>query len=337
VLTREDPIVMTILLTDDHIRSLLDPPDLVAAIEQAILDERTTPSDVPDRLNLAGAGRFLRVMPAVVPSSEVMGLKTFFGGGGTGVRYVILLMSSVTGEVLSVMDACYLTAARTAATSAVAARAMGVKAQTLGVLGTGLEAAAHVRTFALLDAPREIKVFSPNPESRARFAATMRAEYDIEVTVCSSAQEAAAGVEHLVTATNTGYGGPIACRSEWIEAGTHVSAIGSTHQELRELEATILERADILVFDADPGQIAGESGDIRDYAAQGGDLARVVALDDLLQAQVAIPGSPQDLSIFKSVGTALQDMVAADLAFRRAAELGLGTTWDDIALPKGNR
>jgi len=58
-------------------------------------------------------------MPAIVPNSDVMGLKTFFGGGGAGVRYVVLLMSIDTGEVLAVMDACYLTAARTAATSAI--------------------------------------------------------------------------------------------------------------------------------------------------------------------------------------------------------------------------
>lgn len=328
---------MTIVLDDLAVRSLLDPPGLVAAIEQAILDEAATPSDVPERMNLSGDGRFLRVMPAVVPGAGIMGLKTFFGGGGTGVRYVVILMSVATGEVLSVMDACYLTAARTAATSAVAARAMGVKAQRLGVLGTGLEAAAHVRTFAALDAPAVIKVFSPNPASRERFAATMGEEFDISITVCGSAEEAADGVEHLITATNTGYGGPIACRAEWIAAGTHVSAIGSTHQDLRELESAVLTRADVLVFDAEPGQIVGESGDIREYVEVGGTLDRVVPLDALLQSRAALPAAPEDLSIFKSVGTALQDMVAADLAHRRAAEVGLGAIWDDIAVPKGNR
>lgn len=328
---------MTTVLDDRTVRGLLDPPGLVAAIEQAILDEATTPSDVPERLNLSGDGRFLRVMPAVLPGAGVMGLKTFFGGGGTGVRYVVLLMSVETGEVLSVMDACYLTAARTAATSAVAARAMGIKAQHLGVLGTGLEAAAHVRTFAALDGPSQIKVFSPNPASRETFSLAMEEEFDISVTVCASAEEAADGVEHLITATNTGYGGPIACRAEWIGAGTHVTAIGSTHQDLRELESAVLARADVLVFDAEPSQIAGESGDIREYLESGGNLERVVQLDALLQSRAALPSAPEDLSIFKSVGTALQDMVAADLAHRRAAEAGLGAIWDEIAVPKGNR
>lgn len=328
---------MTVLLDDASVRSVLDPVTLVEAIESAIRSEAGQPSDVPERINLSGGGRFLRVMPAVVPQAGVMGLKTFFGGGEAGVRYVILLMSIETGEVLAAMDACYITAARTAATSAVAARAMGAKASVLGVLGSGLEAEAHVRTFAALGGLREVKVFSPSSSSRERFAARLSEELGLDVLVCASATEVCREVEHLVTATNTGYGGPIACESGWIPSGLHVSAIGSTHQELRELESDILRRADALVFDAEPGQIADESGDVRCYVDEGGDLEGVLRLDDLLQGKVTLPSEPQDLTVFKSVGTALQDMVAADLAYRRALEAGLGSAWDDLAIPKTRR
>jgi alanine dehydrogenase len=328
---------MTVLLDDDTVRDLLDPLPLVEAIEQAVLAEALQPSVVPERMNLAGADRFLRVMPAVVPGSGVMGLKTFFGGGGVGVRYLVVLLSIETGEVLSAMDACYLTAARTAATSAVAARAMGVKAQYLGVLGSGLEAEAHVRTFAALDDVREVKVFSPNPETRNRFAERLGAEIGVEVRPVGSAAEACADVEHLITATNTGYGGPIACESAWIPPGLHLTAIGSTHQDLRELETEVLRRADVLVFDADPAQIADESGDVRKFVEEGGSLDTVLQLDDLLQGRVGLAGEPRELTIFKSVGTALQDMVAAELAFRLAAESGAGTRWDQLAVPKSRR
>ncbi len=77
---------MTLVLDDDAVKATLDPGELAAAIEAAIVAEATTPSSVPERQNLAGGGRFLRVMPAVVPNSGVMGLKTFFGGGGVGHR-----------------------------------------------------------------------------------------------------------------------------------------------------------------------------------------------------------------------------------------------------------
>ncbi len=331
---------MSLLLDDLTVQRVLDPLSLVEQIERAIAAEQAEPSVLPDRLNLAGDGRFLRVMPAIVPNAHVMGLKTFFGGGGVPVRYVILLISTESGEVLSCMDACYLTAARTAATSAVAARALRVKAGAIGVLGSGLEAEAHVRTFAALGGVEEFRVFSPNPASRERFAGRLGAELadsGVRIVAVGSAAEACAEVEHLITATNTGYGGPIACLSEWIPRGIHVTAIGSTHEDLRELDTEILRRADLLVFDADPAAIASESGDVREYVAEGGRLDGIVQLDSLVQGAHDATDGPKDLTIFKSVGTALQDLVAADLAYRRAADAGLGTTWDALASPKTRR
>lgn len=328
---------MTLLLDDHAVSTVLDPVVLVNLIDEAMRAEATNPSDVPERLNLSGADRFLRVMPAVVPNSGVMGLKTFFGGGPAGVRYVMIVASIETGEVLAALDACYLTAARTAATSAVAARAMGIKSATLGVLGSGLEAEVHVRTFAALGGVTAVKVFSPNPESRQRFAARMGDELGIAVVAAESAEDACREVEHLITATNTGYGGPIACESGWIPSGIHLTAIGSTHQDLRELEDDVLRRAGVLVFDADPRQIAEESGDVRSYVEGGGDLSGVLLLEDLLHGRAFLPAEPDDLTVFKSVGTALQDLVAADLAYRTARDRGLGTTWDDLAVPKSRR
>ncbi len=329
---------MTLLLDDHAVSSVLDPASLIEAIDGAIRADAEVPADVPGRVNLSGGGRFLRLMPAVVPGAGVMGFKTFFGGGGVGVRYLIVLASIETGEVLAVMDACHLTAARTAATSAVAARALGVKATRFGVLGSGLEAETHLRTFAAMGGIEEVKVFSPSPASRERLAGRLREELGLPVTPVATAAEACAEVEHVITATNTGYGGPIACESAWLRQGLHISAIGSTHRELRELQGAVFRRAGTLVFDADPQQVADESGDIREFLDEGGDLGAVVRLSDLLQGGIALPDDrPADLTVFKSVGTALQDMVAAELAYRRALHAGLGTACDDLAVPKGRR
>jgi ornithine cyclodeaminase/alanine dehydrogenase len=329
---------MTLVLDDQSVSNLLDPASLVEAIDRAIRADAEVPADVPGRLNLAGGGRFFRVMPAVVPQSGVMGLKAFFGGNGVGVRYLIMLASIDTGEVLAMMDACSLTAARTAATSAVAARALGIKATRLAVLGSGLEAEAHLRTFATVGDLEEVRVFSPNPSSRERLADRLREELGLTIVPAATAAEACAEAEHVITATNTGYGGPIACESGWLRPGLHLSAIGSTHQDLRELDTAIIGRAGTLMFDADPAQIADESGDIREYVEGGGSLSHVLRLADLLQGKVALPEDPRgDLTMFKSVGTALQDLVAAELAYRRAVEAGIGASWDDLAIPKSRR
>jgi alanine dehydrogenase len=329
---------MTLLLDDQSVSDLLDPASLVDAIDQAIRADAELPADIPGRLNLAGGGRFFRVMPAVVPQAGVMGLKAFFGGGGVGVRYLVMLASIETGEVLALMDACYLTAARTAATSAVAARVLGVKATRLGVLGSGLEAEVHLRTFAAVSDIEEVRVFSPNPAGRERLAARLREELGLTIEPVDTAAEACVEAQHVITATNTGYGGPIACESAWLRPGQHISAIGSTHERLRELDTDILRRGGVLVFDADPDQIAEESGDIREYVGEGGALGHVLKLSDLVQGRAALPEDPHgDLTIFKSVGTALQDVVAAELVYRRAMAAGVGTTAGDLAVPKTRR
>jgi ornithine cyclodeaminase/alanine dehydrogenase-like protein (mu-crystallin family) len=328
---------MTLLLSDESVREVLDPVVLVDEIEAAIRAELAEPSVIPGRLNLGHGSTFFRIMPAMVPGMGMMGLKTFFGGGSLGVRYVILVASMETGELQAIVDACYLTAARTAATSAVAARALGVKSAVIGVLGSGLEAETHVRTFHALGGVEQVKVFSPNPTSRERFALRLREAIGVDVEVCGTAEAACIGVDHLITATNTGYGGPIACDASWIGPGTHVSAIGSTHPRLREHDPVALDRADILVLDADPAQVGEESGDVRAWIDAGGSLTRTLQLDDLVQELVAVPGEPQDISMFKSVGTALQDLVAAGVAYRCAVGRDVGHRADDLVMPKTRR
>lgn len=329
---------MTLLLNDDEVRRAADMPALVSAIELALKSDGAATAQVPERMNLSVDGRFFRVMPAIVPFADLMGLKVFHGGGGIGVRYLIVLTGIETGEVLAVLDACYLTAARTAATSVIAARCMGGARARVGVLGSGLEAETHIRAFAATSVVDEIRIYSPSAERRTTLAERLREEVAANVVPCESAQSACAGVDHLITATNTGYGGPVACHADWIGAGTHLTAIGSTHKDLRELDAGVFRRAHTLVFDADPAQIATESGDVRAYLAEGGDLSGILTLTEILQSQTTVPPPKAgDLSIFKSVGTALQDMVAAGLVYRAALAAGIGTIVPDLASPKARR
>jgi alanine dehydrogenase len=267
-----------------------------------------------------------------------MGLKVFHGVPGRGARYLILLVSIGDGSVLAAVDACYLTAARTAATSAVASRYVSRQGPVrLGVIGSGLEAQTHCQALCAVGEVTGIKVFSPDDARRRSFAERMRFLLGVPVSACDRPEDAVAGVEHAVVATNTGPSMAVACRSDWLSAGQHVTSIGSTNQRLREMDTEIFRRADLIVLDAEPGQIAEESGDLIQYRAEGGalDPARTRTLPDLIGGKG--PGREHDdqLTLYKSVGTALQDVIAADLVYRRARELGLGVDVPDLCQEKG--
>src|SRR5262245_7459857 len=113
---------MALLISDAEVRQLTNMPAMIAALEEAITEEARGAAVVPPRMTLASGDRFLRAMPVILPGSGVMGLKTIHGGPSAGSRYVILLYDFESGEVLALIDGQYLTAARTGATAAVAAK-----------------------------------------------------------------------------------------------------------------------------------------------------------------------------------------------------------------------
>src|SRR6266568_4971812 len=113
---QEEEASMSLLLSDADVRQAVNYTDLADCIEAALKVQAEEAAVVPARVNLEHSGTWLRVMPAIVPSANVMGLKVFHGIPGGGARYLILLYSVSDGSVLAAVDASYLTAARTAAT-----------------------------------------------------------------------------------------------------------------------------------------------------------------------------------------------------------------------------
>jgi ornithine cyclodeaminase/alanine dehydrogenase-like protein (mu-crystallin family) len=328
---------MSLLLSDADVRQAVSYTDLADCIEAALKAQPDEAAVVPARMNLEHFGTWLRVMPAIVPSANVMGLKVFHGIPGRGARYLILLYSMSDGSALAAVDACYLTAARTAAASAVASRYLSSQGPVrLGVIGSGLEAETHCRALCAVGEVTGIKVFSPNGARRQAFAERMRSALRVPVTACDRPEDAVADVEHAVVATNTGPSMTVACQADWLSAGQHVTSIGSTNQRLREMDTEIFRRADLIVLDADANQMAEESGDLIQYRAEGGalDPTRTRTLPDLIGGKVAGRERDQQLTLYKSVGTALQDVIAADLVYRRALELGLGVTVTELSQEK---
>jgi ornithine cyclodeaminase/alanine dehydrogenase-like protein (mu-crystallin family) len=153
------------------------------------------------------------------------------------------------------------------------------------------------------------------------------------VTAVDSPQTAVAGTDIVVVATNTGRGGGVALRGEWLEAGQHVVSIGSTATFLREIDETTFLRPEVVIFDAAPGQVAAESGDVVAVHAQRPGWTPSGTLDDVLAGTVVRTDHGQ-ITLFKSVGTAAQDLIGALALHQIASARGVGLVVPDLNEPK---
>jgi ornithine cyclodeaminase/alanine dehydrogenase len=263
---------------------------------------------------------------------DVMGLKAFNSNTAGGVRYMVALWAASSGELLALLDASYLTAARTGAVTGVAQRVIAGDrgGDEVGVVGSGLEARTNLEAICAVGDVHRVKVFSPNPERRALFAREMTERLGVEVSPVDTAQEAADAPTVLV-ATNTGAGsGILALEAGWLRSAGHVATIGSTMPSLREVDGETFGRADLVVLDT--LHAVGESGDLIAAAAEGHwDDAKVHGLPAVVDGQGPASNGTPALTVFKSVGTALQDMIAAKAIYDVAVERGLGREIDFLA------
>jgi alanine dehydrogenase len=328
--------MVTLLLRDSDVRGVCDIGSMVTFLDQALRKEaKGAGAHLPERLNLAHGPVFLRVMPALLPEAGLLGLKFFHGSMQDGVRYVVALCALGTGEILGLIDAAYLTAARTGATSGVATQWLSREdSSTVGVIGSGLEAETNLRAVCSVRPVTGVTVYSRSPQRREAFAARMSQALGIAVDAAADPQSAVAGTDIVVVATNTGPDPVVAYQGAWLEPGQHVVSIGSTTAALREIDPDTILRADTVVLDASLSQLRNESGDIMAVLAAEPGWQAGVSLDRIITGEVLGRRRPEDITVFKSVGTAAQDLLAASYLLREARRLGAGTEIDDITSPK---
>ena len=313
---------MAVLLTHDDVRDLLTMRDAIAALERAALEQSRGETRLPPRLTVDVPGGWLRMMPAALLGRGVMGFKEMHSTKGVGVRYLINLYDVASGALLAVMDADWITAMRTAATSALATRYLarpGVGR--VGVLGSGEQARAHVRALAEVRRFADVRVYSPRPERRDAFAAWVRREFSCDAGAEDTAEDAVAGADVVIAAFRAS-GSPV-LRAAWIRPGTHVVGISSVRPEAREIEDRVWALSDRVVVD-DRAHVL-ESGDGRSAVASASlDPARAVELWEIVSGRAAGREGAGEITLFKSAGTALQDLAVAALVCDRAGSAGRG-------------
>lgn len=317
---------MAILLTVDEVRRALDVPGVIKSLDRAHRDELARNSAITERLNLRFPSGWLRLMAAALPDFGVVGYKEFHLVGNK-VRFQINLFDIDTGELLVCMDGNHLTVLRTAASAALAAARLAPDASVVGIIGSGAEARMQARLISQLLDVELMRVHSPREERRRRFADELSAELGVTLEPCQDGAAAAADADVIMVATNTAGAGP-AFFADWLPAAAHVSSTGSTLPEERELDSDVWGYPDLIVVDR--VQALTESGDAI-VAAQNGalDQRKVITLADLCGRPADSPRPKR--SMYKSVGSPLQDIAVAAYVYQRAKELGLGTPFEDFS------
>jgi len=321
---------MPLLLSEQDVRIVLSMRELIDAMEGALI--RFSSRDVAQPLRTVievGLQRaFVGVMPAFIPDPAALGTKVvsvFGSNAAVGLPThlaTIVLLDPMTGELLSIMDGRFITEARTAAVSAVSAKHLArPDASTLAIIGSGVQARSHLEAMALVRDLRDVRVWSRSEANRAAFAREMQPRVNVPVNVAESADDAVDGADLIVLATASRE--PVV-QSRWIADGAHVCAVGACRPDQREMDTELVCRGRLFV-DSRAGALA-EAGDIV-IPLKAGALSETQLAGELGEvAMRTVVGrrGPQDVTIFKSLGMAVEDIAAAHLAYVKAAERGLG-------------
>lgn len=313
-----------LLLEHDDIAGLLSPEEVIEALREALIEQSKGLVQVPPRTTVESTSGFgwLRTMPAILNGAKVMGFKAMHSTPGVGVGYFVDLYDLPTGELLAMMDADWLTAQRTAATAALGVDMLARETiRTVGVLGSGEQARSMLIATSKVRHLAEIKVFSPTPAHRQAFAETIGREHGLNVKPVEQPQQAVAGCDLLLSVFRAGKAPFVA--ADWITPGMHICAASSVRPSARELDDAIWRSAAVVAVD--DRTHAFESGDGRSaIASRSCDPQRSVELWELVSGQKRGRVTDADITLFKSVGTALQDIAVAKAIYLRARQKGLG-------------
>lgn len=321
---------MTLILRDDDVRRLARFPDAVAIVSEAIVSARAgVPAAQAKRSFLELPGGWLRVVTGTLPAKDIVGFKAFHLTPG-GVRYLCSLYRLSTGEPLALLDANYLTVARTSAAAASAARHYwGDQQIDVAVIGSGTLATDGLRALVSVCRVDAVRVFSPTPASRRRFAQEMQASLGVAVSAVESAAQATASADMVLCATQTS--GRIALTHQDAGSPRYISSVSSTLPTQRELDAPILRRAARVVVDTTDALV--ESGDLIAAGPLGADAhPQVVELAQFLMAPARVDDG---LTVYKSIGSAEQDLSLAAAVLERAVRDGVGETTAPIEHARG--
>lgn len=323
----------TLLLASRDVRALLPMGECIGVMEAALRSVTDGSSVLPLRtvIRLDGTLNAFAAMPAVVGkgAGASLGAKiitVFPGNDATPYDShigVVILLDAGHGTLLAIADASSITAIRTAAVSGLATRLLAREdAHELALLGAGVLAMPHLEAIRCVRDVRRVRVWSRSGDRARDFAARARKRVDVEIVVAGSAREAVEGAD--VVCTITGSRTPV-LEGAWLAPGVHVNAVGASLPVARELDTAAVARSRLFVDRRE--STLNESGDFRFARDEGAitDAHILGELGELLAGTVRGRTGAGDVTLFKSLGLAVEDVAALRHIHAKALATGAGT------------
>lgn len=331
----------TLILSAEEVSQLLPIKECIAVMREALIALAAGKAHQPLRtiIRPPGAKGVMGLMPSYMSGESTVegmpgdraafGLKAIcvFPGnpakGKDSHQGAVLLFSAETGELLAMMNASAITAVRTAAVSGVATDLLArAGACHLAIIGSGVQARSHLAAMSQVRLVKRCRIVSRQLEHAQNFAEEMKHDFSFALEAVETVEEALAGADLIVTATTAVE--PIV-RREWISAGAHLNLVGSSTPKGREVDSETMAAASLFVDRRE--STINEAGDYL-FAVRDGVIGPEhirAEIGEVLNGERPGRTSPEEITLFKSLGLAIEDLFAAEYLYRKATEMGVGT------------
>ena len=327
---------MALLLNRSDVQQVLTMPTAIDADESAFSELARGTAEMPQRTVLTddAVGGWMGYMPAYLKSGGALGIKAVTVYKSNPAQYglpttlgTILVQDNQTGQVVAAMDGGYLTAVRTGAVTGVATKHMArAGAEVAGVLGAGVQARQQAVAIATASDVKTILSYSLEPEGERReFGAWVSEQTGLEVVLASDGETLCRESDVVSLATTAAT--PIV-NGDWWKPGAHINSIGSHAPGIRETDTATIRRARVICDQT--AACMAEAGDLITPVEDGDYSWDDVAgdLGDVVNGEASGRASDDEVTLFKSVGLAIQDIACAALVYERAVAAGIGAEFD---------
>jgi len=312
---------VALLLREKDVEQLLDMPTALACVERAFTELGNGRATNQPRTRIHQKHGGLHMMSAALPAFGVIGFKayTWFTSGS---KFLVNLYHSETGELLAIIEADRLGQIRTGAASGIATRWMAREdARTVGIFGTGYQAQSQLQAVCAVRKIERVRAFSRRPDRRDVFCKTMEEELKIEVQAVPEARAVVEGSDIVITATTAVE--PL-FDGDWIEPGTHLNVIGGNLLGRAEVDITTVVRSGRIVVDSIE-QAKAEAGEFLKVVQRGLMYwEKTVELGSVVTGRTKGRESTDEITFFKSLGIAAEDLAVGATVYERALAQRLG-------------